>query len=155
MTVRTNAISSPYISHLHNRRIILSSGTGDGTLAIWDIDTESIVRVIPSKHSHPIHYAVFSDDGKYILCTEFYGGIKVCDAESGENIWSLYSDGGTMAALVFSPDRKHLAACGADGKIHIYQFQQLQELIDDTRKRFYNRELSEDLKKIFYIDENK
>jgi hypothetical protein len=60
-----------------------------------------------------------------------------------------------MAALVFSPDRKHLEACGADGKIHIYQFQQLQELIDDTRKRFYNRELSEDLKKIFYIDENK
>ncbi|MGM9762540.1 MAG: TIR domain-containing protein [Candidatus Cryptobacteroides sp.] len=152
MRVRTNAISSPHISHFHNRRLILDSGTGDGSLAIWNMDTETIVRVIPNKHNDPIHYAEFSDDGKYILSTAHRGGVKVSDAESGEDIWSFHSDNGSMTSLVFSPDKKHLAACGADGKIHIYPFQPLQELIDKTRERFINRELSEELKKRYYID---
>ena len=152
LTVRTNAISSLYISHFHNRRILLDSGTGDGSLAIWDMDTESIVRIIPNKHNQPIHYAEFANDGKYILSAAHWGGMKISDAENGEDIWSWHSDSGSMTCLTFSPDMKQMAAGGADGKIHIFPIQPLQELIDDTRERFSNRELSEYLKKIFYID---
>lgn len=150
--VQTNAIGRPHISHFHNRRLILDSGTGDGSLAIWDMDTETIVRVIPNKHNQPIHYAKFSDDGKYILSCCWWGGMKVSDAESGEDIWSIDSGCGSMTSLAFSPDKKYLAACGADGKVHIYPFQPLQELINETRERFNNRDLSEELKKRFYID---
>lgn len=153
MIVRTNAISSPHISHYHNHRLILDSGTGDGSLAIWDMDTESIVRVIPNKHNQQIHYAEFSDDGKYILSAANWGSMKISDAESGEDIWSWNSNNGTsMTSLTFSPDRKYMAAGCGDGKIHIYPIQPLQELIDETRERFSNRELSEEIKKRFYID---
>ena len=134
------------------KRILLDSGTGDGSLAIWDMDTESIVRIIPNKHNQPIHYAEFANDGKYILSAAHWGGMKISDAENGEDIWSWHSDSGSMTCLTFSPDMKQMAAGGADGKIHIFPIQPLQELIDDTRERFSNRELSEDLKKIFYID---
>lgn len=152
MRVQTNVISSPYILHYHNRRLILGSGTGDGSLMIWDMDTETIIRVIPNKHNKSIHFAEFTDDGKYILSAETLGVMKVIDAESGEDIWSPDSGYCSMAFLAFCPDRKYLAACGTDGQIRIYPFQPLQELIDETRERFSNRELSEEIKKRFYID---
>ena len=152
MRVQTNVISSPYILHYHNRRLILGSGTGDGSLMIWDMDTETIIRVIPNKHNKPIHFAEFTDDGKYILSAETLGVVKVIDAESGEDIWLPDSGYCSMAFLAFCPDRKYLAACGTDGQIRIYPFQPLQELMDETRERFSNRELSEEIKKRFYID---
>ena len=82
-----------------------------------------------------------------------WGSIKISDAESGEDIWSWNSNNGTsMTSLTFSPDRKYMAAGCGDGKIHIYPIQPLQELIDETRERFSNRELSEEIKQRFYID---
>lgn len=152
ITINTDIISSPYILHLHNRTMILSSGTGDGSIAIWDMERGTTVKAHIDKDNTTIHFARFTDDGKQILSTAWNGSIKVIDSETGEEIWAFTSRYGTMAYLALSPDKSLLAGACADGKIHLYRYKPLQELINETRHRFHNRELSEETKKRFYLD---
>ena len=144
-------ILNPHICNLHNRKMILSNGAGN-SLAIWDMDRTATVRTLPNKFDSNIHFAAFTDDGKQILSTAWYGDVKVIDTETGEDIWAFKSGHATMACLAFSPDRSLLAGACADGSIHIYPYRHLQALINETRERFRNRELSEETKRRLYLD---
>ena len=152
LTIHSDNINNPIICHLNNHKLLLCSGTGDGSMGVWDMDKETDVWSFSNKHNADIHFAVFINDGKQILSSAVDGSIKIINAENGEDIWSFTSQYGNMRHLSLSPDGTLLAGACTDGKIYIYTYKNLQALINETRERFHNRELDEETKKQLYIE---
>jgi WD40 repeat protein len=52
----------------------------------------------------------------------------------------------------FSPDGRYIVSASADGTVKIWDFPPLQELIDSTRERFKDRELTQEEKRKYYLE---
>ena len=55
-------------------------------------------------------------------------------------------------SAAFSPDGKFIVSAANDGTIRIWDFPPLQELIDQTRKRFKDRQLTPEEKRKYYLE---
>ncbi|KAL2085290.1 hypothetical protein ACEWY4_018610 [Coilia grayii] len=61
---------------------LLASGTKDGTLSIWDIESSSLLHQ-PNCHSGKIHQVAFSPDSRHILSVGEDSSLKVTDVQTG------------------------------------------------------------------------
>ncbi|KAG8442024.1 hypothetical protein GDO86_010988 [Hymenochirus boettgeri] len=68
----------------------LLSGTKEGTLSIWDIETATVLHQVPS-HIGTVYDASFSPDSRHVLSTGKDGCLKVIDVQTGMLISSLDS----------------------------------------------------------------
>ena len=60
----------------------------------------------------------FSADGKLLATVSRDGLVKVCNAQTGQEIMSLPA--GKIAHVVFSPDGRYLACLTQDGTLHVW-----------------------------------
>lgn len=88
-------------------RCRLASVGDDGTLRIWEIGTQQLLRTI-SLGDQPLSSVAISPDGRMVAAGSTT--VYLCDLNSGDRATELYHSERTVESLVFSADGKHLAA---------------------------------------------
>ena len=80
---------------------LLMSGSEDGTVRIWDVQTGGVIRTFDH---HPANYfaASISSDGAMVALGTYDGTVRLCDVRTGErNSIKMYD--GEVTAIEFSP----------------------------------------------------
>lgn len=97
--------------------------------------------------------AAFSPDGKFIALASIDGTIRICDIGTGLLLGDVIEAHTTaISSISFSPNGKHIMSASYDGTIRIWDFPPLQQLIDSTRERFKDRQLTPEERRKYYLD---
>ena len=97
--------------------------------------------------------AVFSPDGKRIISASGDETIRTWDAQTGKQIGDpLKGHTWPVCSAAFSPDGKHIVSASYDKTIRIWDFPPLEDLIDQTRERFKNRQLTPEERRKYYLE---
>ena len=134
--VRTIAISPD------GTRII--SGSDDGSIRVWNSDTGIELLGISTPRVKSVS---FSPDGKWIVSAG--NGIKIWDTETGYELWEIEGD---YTSAVMSQDGKRIASVSNDGSVKIWNFPQLQSLINANNICYKNFPLSSKERRKYYLD---
>jgi WD40 repeat protein len=92
--------------------------------------------VLPSIHGEPIVYAAFSPDGKLLATTagispndeapwNHNGEICIWEVATWKPLARCFAHYGCVTSAVFSPDSKSIATTGRDGKMHLWDVEEL------------------------------
>ena len=136
---------------------LLVSTANDNTIRIWDLNLDKILRIIPSNLSANSS-ACFSQDGKYILATELES-IGIWDLKTGVKIYTMDEQHMSISAIsagagsaLFSPNGNDIISIAMDRDLRQTPFPPLQQLIDETRERFKNRQLTTEERRKYYLE---
>ena len=125
--------------------------SADGTARIWDVEKGICTKVLEG-HTDAVLRACYSPDGKYIATVSADETIRVWDAESGACLHIVEGSQRYVNAMSFTPDGRHIVTATIDSIVCKYDFPPLQELIDLTCERFKNRPLTEEERKMYYLE---
>jgi len=105
-----------------------ASVSEDGTLALWDPSSLQPIDVFKG-HMLAGHGVAFSPDG----CRFATGGgdheaIKLWDVSGRRELVTLPGQGALFRSVAFSPDGRWLAACSANGELHLWQAPSWEEI---------------------------
>jgi WD40 repeat protein len=93
-------------------RNLLAAASGDGTVAVWNIDKpDEPVRNF--KFEKPMFAVAFSPDGKMLAATGADQTAYIWDVETWQRT-TVPSQGGTVGQISFSPDQKFMVASAGD-----------------------------------------
>ncbi|KAM4688448.1 protein FAN [Discoglossus pictus] len=76
--------------NLNSESSLLVSGTKEGSVAVWDIETASMLHQLPC-HSGTVYDTAFSPDSRHVLSSGEDGCLKVIDVQTGMLISSISS----------------------------------------------------------------
>lgn len=124
----------------------IAIGNGKNILILDTIDGK-LLKTLPSAGGN---YIAFSHDEKKLLTSDYFDfdSLRIWDINKGKCIQVI--EGGGKAS--FSPDGKHVLSLSESGTICIWDCQTLRELIDKTRKRFKNRQLTREERRKYYLE---
>ena len=101
---------------------LLVSGSGDGTIRLWDLETGTSTKTI-ADHTDVVYSLSISPNGQTLASGSGDGTIKLWQLD-GTLLQTLYSSSGPPRAVMsvaFSPNSSLLASGSGDGRIHIWQ----------------------------------
>ena len=109
---------------------------------VWELATGKHMSTLKG-HTSSVYASAFSPDGKYVVTTSHDTMVKLWDWRSGvcfqSERFAQYID------AQFSSDGRHVLLLDRLSKeIRIIDYPPLQELIDQTRERFKNRQLTQE-----------
>ena len=130
------------------------SASDDRTICVWSTETSLPIGEPFIGHTGSVSYASFSPDGKRIVSASYDNTIRIWDAETGLQIAQpLGGDGGGVVFASFFPDGNNIISISLeDTIIRIWPYPSLQELIDQTRERFKDRELTPEERRMYYLE---
>ena len=126
----------------------IASADINGFTNIWNAENGKLV----SKFSGSRGSYSFSQDGKHFLSQQKKNLFNVHDVETGLCVYSIESPIDTLDAAVFVNNDTQIMTVSTDGTVRIWDFPPLQDLIDQTRERFKNRPLTEEERKMYYLE---
>ncbi|MBQ2787165.1 MAG: PD40 domain-containing protein [Bacteroidaceae bacterium] len=104
-------------------------------------------------HTDCVESVAFSPDGKRIVSGSIDKTIRIWDVATGKQIGEpLIGHTYTVLSVAFSPDGKRIVSGSSDNTIRIWDFPSLQDLIDITRQRFKERQLTPEEKREYYLE---
>ena len=80
----------------------LATGSGDGTVIIWDTSTGAKVLTLTG-HSSQIQAVSFSPDGQLLATGSEDNTAKIWDVATGQEVLSLPGSAGGVAGVAFGP----------------------------------------------------
>lgn len=148
------AISSGYvnpawISHDGEYYLAVSENNRHG-IEVWNIGKKELLYVIDA-HNEQILSMRFSPDRNYFVSSSS-DCANIWQTESGKLIGTLKGHNMAIHSVTFNPDGTQIATASADGSIRIWEFKPLQQLIDETRERFMNRQLTQEERRRYYLE---
>lgn len=102
----------------------LLTASGDGTARLWDVDG---VLTTTLRHRSPPTFAAFSPDGTRVITVDSVA--HIWDVASGDEIYTLDSNGGPPRYAAFSPDGRFVATASWGGSIVIWSVESGRETI--------------------------
>lgn len=123
-------------------------------LQFWDASTCTPIEGYSFEgHTGDVRAVAYSPDGKYIVSGSKDSTIRIWDVASGKQIGRPFAEHISPVNYVsFSPDGKRILSKSEDGTVRIWDFPSLQDLINETRKRFKDCELTPEERKSFYLE---
>ena len=146
----TTNVTAQAFSH-DDKRVVAASV--DGTIYIWNVSPRLQLCLSMTGHSARVNSVAFSPDGRYIVSSSSDKTIRLWDASTGFEMCPPF-EGHTSSvnSVSFSPDGRYIVSGSDDKTIRRWDFPPLQELIDQTRERFKDRQLTPEERKMFYLD---
>jgi WD40 repeat protein len=87
-----------------------------------------------------------------LATASFDGFAKVWDAQTGEELMTLYGNTSKVFGVSFSPDGKHVATAGGDGTARIYTLD-TEELTNLARSRVTRALSTEECRRYFHLEQ--
>lgn len=133
------------------------SASWDNTVRIWNAISGELIQVLNGQTASAITVftsAAFSPDGKLVVTAvlDDSNSIIIWDVDSGLPIHTFTSHTGTTHDISFSPDGRRIVSASYNGTVHIWPFPTLQDLIDQTHERFKDRPLTDEERRLYYLE---
>lgn len=149
----TAAVNSTAFSP-DGKRIV--STAFDHTIRIWDAETGKTLKIFDKDILYP-YAATFSPDNRLIVSAVMdkslsHDMLKIWDVETGILLKTIKVDSSGINSISFCRDNRHITFSTGDGIHLIYDFPPLQELIDQTREKFKDYPLTEEERKMYYLE---
>ena len=107
----------------------LLSGSMDGTLQLWDVQTGQPVGQPFKGHEGEVMSVVFSSDGKRLVSGGGDGTVRLWDAQTRQPIGEPFNGHkGGVESVAFSSDGKRLVSGGGDGTVRLWDAQTRQPI---------------------------
>lgn len=98
----------------------LASGISDGTIRIWDAQTDELLQTFMG-HDSGVKNIAFHPDGKTLASSgRLDGTLRIWDADTSELLHTLTGHTGWIHDFSFSPDGKTLASASHDETLRIW-----------------------------------
>jgi WD40 repeat protein len=101
-----------------NGKIALS-GSADGTLKLWEVDSGNVLRTFDG-HQGMVTSVALSPDGNAALSGSWDGTMKLWNVDSGNVVHSFESDTKIVRTVAFSPDGKTALSSSDDGTLRLW-----------------------------------
>lgn len=95
---------------------------------VWIYDTENGQEISHFVEDDYPYAAVFSRDGRYLLCANAAGTVSLWDTEQIGRMSSFKINAGEIAKAVYSPDEKQFAAVSLSGIVALWSTETGKEL---------------------------
>lgn len=127
------------------------TASSDSTIIVWDVlSGQRIISLVG--HNGGVNSAIYSSDGKYIISASDDGTVKVWHAESGVEISTFVGHQGRVLHAEFGNKDRYIVSASDDGTIRLWEFPPLQELIDEVRKHLDGRKLTDEERRMYYLE---
>ena len=128
------------------------SASWDNTVRVWDSSTGAELLKLVG-HTDFARSASFSPDGNRIVSASSDNTVRVWDSSTGAELLKLEEGHiGESCSASFSPDGSRIVSASNDGTVRVWDFPSIDELINETNKRFKNRQLTPEEKRKYYIE---
>ncbi|WP_354636019.1 TIR domain-containing protein [Planktothricoides raciborskii] len=107
------------------RRIV--SGSHDGTIRLWDIQSKSELAVFKNDESD-VNSVAFSPDGRRIVSGSHDGTIRLWDIQSKSELAVFNGHESQVNSVAFSPDGRRIVSGSGNGTIRLWDIQSKSEL---------------------------
>ena len=104
---------------------MLASGSSDGTVRLWDID--SAREILALKQCGEVFALAFARDGKSLVCAGSDGVLHLWDTVSGKEARVFPAHEAPVHAVAAAPDGKTFVMGTADGTIKIWDLSDVKE----------------------------
>lgn len=127
---------------------LLASGSGDETIALWDVESKQIVKTLYG-HQDAVKSVAFSPDGSLLVSGGNDFTIRLWDVASGQLRDVLRQHTHQIWSLAISGDGRTLASGGSDGMVCLWDLSaspqvQLYRILDGHVEPIYVLAISPD-----------
>jgi WD40 repeat protein len=106
-------------SSLDGKRIV--SGSGDGTVRVWDASTGAPIGKPFLGHTDVVYSVSYSPDGKRIISGSRNGAVRIWDASAGKPIGKpLLGHTNAVTSVSYSPDGERIISGSGDKTVRIW-----------------------------------
>ena len=131
---------------------IVAANDYNGKIIMWDVQSGLILHKFDGGYLNKNNTS-FSSDGKYVLLKMYQNILNVYSVENGCCVYSIEIEDDVIQDYSFTDDGKHIICVLYEkGEVRQYDFPPLQDLIDQTRERFKNRPLTDEERKMYYLE---
>ena len=129
----------------------LVSASWDNTIKLWDMSDGTVLRDWTA-HRRGIRSVKFSPDGRTVASVSWENNAKIWDVSTGRIVHELKGHDRQVTSVSYSLDGHTIITSSDDGTVRTWDFSPLQQLIDQTRERFRNRQLTPDERQEYYLE---
>ena len=123
-------------------------GLEKDNIYVFEVATGTLKKTISGVP--PMYPVSISHDSNYIIGTSVNGGsVYIWDLLTGSLIMNQYNN---LDKAIYNSDGNAIAASWNDSIVRIYPFPSLQEIINQTRERFKNRQLTTEERRMYYLE---
>ena len=121
----------------------------DFSIRWWYLDN-CVNYLTLDNHDSAIYSIDFCPKGNYYVTASNDHTLRVWDYD--REIQIIKGHSAAVTSAVFCKDGKHILSSSLDGTIKLWEFPSFDDLINKTRKRFENRQLSYEERQKYYIE---